>query len=69
MELELFPLLSTIILVSTIVTIVLALFSYIAYRAREKKRPAPSTSILALQLPAPPPAIQSPLFRRYEPTR
>lgn len=36
---ELIPLLSTIILAATIVTIVFAAFSYVAYRAREKKAP------------------------------
>jgi len=37
---ELIPLLSTIILSATIVTILFAAFSYIAYRARDKRRPA-----------------------------
>lgn len=41
---ELIPLLSTIILVATVVTIVFAAFSYLAYRAREKKVPGASTS-------------------------
>lgn len=36
---ELIPLLSTIILSATIVTILFAAFSYIAYRARDKRRP------------------------------
>ena len=36
---ELIPLLSTIILSATIITILFAAFSYIAYRARDKKRP------------------------------
>ena len=68
MELELFPLLSTIILVSTIVTIVFAFFSYVAYRAREKKGFSTPSSILTLQ----PPLVPTPrpqIFRRYEPTR
>jgi hypothetical protein len=34
---ELIPLLSTIILSATIVTILFAAFSYVAYRARDKK--------------------------------
>ncbi len=38
---ELIPLLSTIILVATIVTIVFAFVSYLAYRSREKKAPKP----------------------------
>lgn len=36
---ELIPLLSTVILAATIVTIVFAAFSYAAYRAREKRAP------------------------------
>ena len=36
---ELIPLLSTIILGATIVTIVFATFSYLAYRARERRAP------------------------------
>ncbi len=36
---ELIPLLSTIILIATIVTIVFAFASYLAYRSREKKQP------------------------------
>jgi hypothetical protein len=65
MEMELYPLLSTIILVATFVTIVFALFSYLAYRAREKKAPR----MLNLR----PPEKQAPLnpqfFKRYEPLR
>jgi Tfp pilus assembly protein PilE len=41
---ELIPLLSTVILVATLVTIVFAAFSYLAYRAREKKVPRAATS-------------------------
>ena len=36
--------LSTVILAATLVTIVFAAFSYLAYRAREKKVPRASTS-------------------------
>jgi heme/copper-type cytochrome/quinol oxidase subunit 2 len=60
-ELELFPLLSTIILVATIVTIVFAFFSYAAYRAREKKgtvRPERAQQAGA--------SVKTPMFRRYE---
>ncbi len=39
---ELIPILSTVILAATIVTIVFAAFSYVAYRAREKKAPKPA---------------------------
>ena len=36
MDIELYALLSTVILVSTIVTLVFALFSYIAFRYRQR---------------------------------
>lgn len=36
---ELIPLLSTIILVSTIITIILAIASYLMYKIRERRRP------------------------------
>jgi len=41
---ELIPLLSTVILVATLVTIVFAAFSYLAYRARERKGPGAATA-------------------------
>jgi hypothetical protein len=58
---ELIPLLSTIILAATIVTIVFAAFSYLAYRAREKKAPKTVVSDGA------PAAAQ--FFKRYEAPR
>ncbi len=54
---ELIPLLSTIILSATIVTILFAAFSYIAYRARDKRRPAQLSDG----------AEENLFFRRYEP--
>jgi len=36
---ELIPVLSTIILIATLATLVLALLSYVAFRARERRRP------------------------------
>lgn len=48
------PLLSTIILVSTIVTLLLTIGSYMAFRFREKRRPRPPED-----LPKPK------FFRRY----
>ena len=61
MELELYPLLSTIILVATIVTIVFAVFSYAAYRAREKKGTVrPERAKLAGT------SAKTQMFRRYE---
>ncbi len=38
---ELIPLLSTLILVSTLVTLILACGSYLAYKMRERRRPSP----------------------------
>ncbi len=60
MELDLIPILSTVIMATTIVTIVLAFGSYAAYKLRDKKRArvnrrAPSEE------EAPPP-----VFRRYQ---
>ena len=54
---ELIPLLSTIILSATIITILFAAFSYIAYRARDKRRPAELSTEGEERL----------FFRRYEP--
>ncbi len=54
---ELIPLLSTIILSATIVTILFAAFSYIAYRARDKRRPAQLADG----------ADENLFFRRYQP--
>lgn len=59
---ELIPLLSTIILAATIVTIVFAAFSYVAYRAREKKAPKVAASGEAATL-------DPQFFKRYEPPR
>jgi heme/copper-type cytochrome/quinol oxidase subunit 2 len=36
---ELIPILATIIVVTTIVTLVFALLSYVAYRSRERRAP------------------------------
>lgn len=36
---EIIPILSTVLLGATIVTILFALLSYVAYRVRERKRP------------------------------
>ena len=63
MEMELYPLLSAIILVTTIMTVVLALFSYLAYRARGRRQTRQNVS-----LTAPAAAPVSRVFRRYEPT-
>ena len=52
---DIIPILSTVILVSTLVTLVLAVGSYFAYRLRESRKPKESTS---LEKPA--------FFRRYQ---
>lgn len=52
---DVIPLLSTVILVSTLVTLVLAVGTYFAYRLRESRRPKA------------PPAMKKPtFFRKYE---
>ncbi len=58
---ELIPLLSTIILGATIVTIVFAAFSYAAYRAREMKAPRKAASAAAS------PNAEGQFFRRWKP--
>ena len=63
MEMELYPLLSAIILVTTIMTVILALFSYVAYRARGRKQARQNTSLTSPNV-----APVSPMFRRYEPS-
>jgi hypothetical protein len=62
MELELYPLLSTIILVTTMVTIVFALFSYLAYRARERRQARSGSVSSGGVIP-----VRPRLFKRYEP--
>ena len=58
---KLIPLLSTIILAATIVTIVFATFSYVAYRAREKKAPKSAAE------PEEGAAFEPQFFKRYQP--
>jgi hypothetical protein len=53
---EIIPILSTVLLGATIVTILFALFSYVAYRVRERKRPKPASA---------PVASEPRFFRRY----
>ena len=62
MEVDLIPILTTIILATTIVTIVLAVGSYAAYKLRDKQRAR--RKVVA-------PEEEEPLrpFRRYEPRR
>ena len=54
---ELIPILATVIVITTIVTLVFALFSYVAYRARERRVPRHQ----AFDMPE--------FFRRYQPPR
>ncbi|MEN8182247.1 MAG: hypothetical protein ABFS46_06890 [Myxococcota bacterium] len=62
MEIDLIPILSTIILATTIVTIVLAVGSYAAYKLRDKQRARRSVVDAANEEPLRP-------FRRYQPPR
>jgi hypothetical protein len=39
---ELVPVLATVVLVATMATLVLGVVSYVAFRARERRRPAPA---------------------------
>ncbi len=59
MEIDLIPILSTVIMATTIVTIILAFGSYAAYKLRDKKR-ARVTRHASAEEEAPPP-----VFRRY----
>ena len=62
MEVDLIPILSTIILATTIVTIVLAVGSYAAYKLRDKQRARRNVVASGEEEPLRP-------FRRYEPRR
>jgi len=61
---ELIPLLSTVILVATIVTIVFAGFSYLAYRAREKKTPRGPAALADKNF-----LLDPQFFKRYVPPK
>lgn len=61
---ELIPLLSTVILAATIVTIVFAIFSYLAYRAREKKAPPARDPLDKSQI-----LLSPQFFKRYQPPK
>lgn len=54
---ELIPILATVIVITTIITLIFALLSYVAYRARERKAPRPQ------------PFDMPEFFRRYQPPR
>ncbi len=60
MDIDLIPILSTVIMATTIVTIILAFGSYAAYKLRDKKR-ARVTRKAPADEEAPPP-----VFRRYQ---
>jgi hypothetical protein len=59
---DLIPWLSTVILVATIVTIIFAAFSYLAFRAREKKVPLLRTKSTESQI-----LLEPQFFKRYQP--
>ncbi|MBI1352865.1 MAG: hypothetical protein GC160_00865 [Acidobacteria bacterium] len=62
MDIELYALLSTVILVSTIITLVFALFSYLAFRYRQSGRRS-----AAVETMAGPAEVARPMFfRRHE---
>jgi hypothetical protein len=54
---QIIPILSTVLLGATIVTILFALFSYLAYRVRERKRPKAASQ---------PQPAEPRFFRRYQ---
>ncbi len=59
MQFDLIPILSTVIMATTIVTIILAFGSYAAYKLRDKKRAR--VGRIAAEDETPPP-----VFRRYQ---
>jgi hypothetical protein len=59
-QIDLIPILSTVILATTIVTIVLAIGSYLAYKLRDKRRARGKRKVAE---EAPPARV----FRRYRP--
>jgi heme/copper-type cytochrome/quinol oxidase subunit 2 len=63
MDIELYSVLAMVILIATIITIIFAVYSYLAFRFRQKRTPAADAVIRAR-------APQSPqFFKRYEPSR
>jgi len=58
---ELVPVLSTIILIATLATLVLAILSYVAFRMREGRRPGPPRRTVDRP--------EKTFFIRYEPHR
>lgn len=60
MEFDLIPILSTVIMATTIVTIILAFGSYAAYKLRDKKRARVKRRSSTEDEAAPP------VFRRYQ---
>ena len=63
MQIDLIPILSTVILATTIVTIILAIGSYAAYKLRDKRRAKRKLSAKPADEDAAPPKV----FRRYKP--
>ena len=64
MDFELYSLLSTVILIATILTVIFAIGSYIAFRVRENR----TISARHTQPSAPSQPAASRFFRPYEPT-
>lgn len=63
MQFDLIPILSTVILATTIVTIVLAIGSYAAYKLRDKQRARRKLAVRPEEAQTEPPKV----FRRYRP--
>lgn len=63
MQIDLIPILSTVILATTIVTIILAIGSYAAYKLRDKRRARRKLATPAAEAETAPPKV----FRRYRP--
>lgn len=67
MDIELYSVLSAVILIATAVTVLFALFSYLAFRRRQKASIQPSKPSV---VDAQPPALAEPeFFRPYAPKR
>jgi len=64
MQIDLIPILSTVILATTIVTIILAIGSYAAYKLRDKQRAKRKLQAKKDEPEPEPPKV----FRRYRPS-
>jgi len=44
---DMIPILATIVVIATVTTLILAVFSYLAFRTRERRRPVPAEAAAA----------------------